>query len=200
MLRCCVSLYLNRCRCWSEWRRAGCVCVWGWGLMGRALMIKSLLNGAFSHALYCGSSRYGLWCVLCYIRLSCFMQTQTCWSVWSRSAQATRKRSVWRSRQDVRRGCGAAAACLIVAFSVDSVISYVGSSSMPESWFNPPHELVFSKRCNFCAVPTCSHVSVVKNQFFPFFFLSSWRVRLLHLNWSHYLSNEICSKHVFFFN
>lgn len=146
-----------------------CVCVGG--LMGRALMIKSSLNGAFSHALYCGSSRYGLWCVLCYIRLSCFMQTQTCWSVWSRSAQATRKRSVWRSRQDVPRGCGAAAACLIVAFSVDSVIYYVGSSSMPESWFNPPHELLFSKMCNFCAVPTCSHVSVVKNQFFPFFFI-----------------------------
>lgn len=32
----------------------------GSGVMGRALMIKSLLNGVFSHALYCGSSRYGL--------------------------------------------------------------------------------------------------------------------------------------------
>lgn len=39
-----------------------------------ALIVKSWLKGVFFNVLCYSSLLFSLWCVLCYIRLSCFMQ------------------------------------------------------------------------------------------------------------------------------
>lgn len=169
VLRCCVSLKLNRCRRWSD-MEAGREGLGGRGCGGgicdgfELWWLSRYWMERFPHALYCGSSRCSLWCVLCYIRLSCFMQMQTCWCVWSWSAEATRKRFVWQSHQDVRRGCRAPAACLIVAFTVACL--WFSMQALPAcrkvssilliSWFS-------ATGATFCTVPTCSHMSHVKN-------------------------------------
>lgn len=115
-LWCGVSLYSNRRRRWSDTTR-------------RKKKNKLWWISRYWMQHFC-SSLFSLWCVICYIRLSCFMQIhKTCWSVWTGASGGSERGS---ALSNSRPGCKEKMLMLLDCCLHDAlpVIYHAGSSRL----------------------------------------------------------------------